>query len=56
MEKKIVLMPYVDRVDLLIERDNGNEILILMGKGKENWIKLARRCEDAIQLLDDLAE
>ena len=41
-------------IDLLIERDAGNEILILMGAeeyGLEAWSNLAVLCEQALDAL-----
>ena len=53
--KKILLKPSGHNVDLLIERDSGNEILILMGRGDialENWKCLRAIVDDAIKVLE----
>jgi len=42
-----------NRIDLSIEKDGGNQIIILMGKGKVNWEGLKRLCETALKLLTD---
>ena len=48
MSKK---MSVTDKLNLLIERDSGNEVLILMqGKHvKENWKMLKAMCDRALQ-------
>ncbi len=44
------------KVDLLIERDAGNPIMILMGRDDyaiRNWKKLQRLCSKAIKILKE---
>jgi hypothetical protein len=48
------LASYNDRIDLSIERDSGNEVLILMGKPEYalvNWQNLQSLCNQAIKEL-----
>jgi hypothetical protein len=58
--KKIQLSNNRKTYDLLIERDTGNEILILMSQDRkrclDNWKKLKRICETAIIELEGLKE
>jgi hypothetical protein len=53
--KKILIHLENHRVDLLIERDAGNDALILMGGKdeirKENWTELKRIADEALAIL-----
>ena len=54
-QKKMLLKPNANGVDLLIERDSGNKILILMGRSDialENWKRLRLLAADAIKVLE----
>ena len=54
MSKVIELSMHDDKIDLLIERDSGNKMLILMGKPEyslPSWRKLRRLCDKAIKQL-----
>lgn len=51
----MLLKPNANGVDLLIERDSGNKILILMGRSDialENWKRLRLLAADAIKVLE----
>jgi hypothetical protein len=54
--KKISLIPnHVGGIDLLTERDSGNEILILTGNKKNSidfWQRLYDQCSDALACLN----
>ena len=55
-EHKMALVTKYGHVDLLIERDSGNEILILMGSNYyalPAWRKLRNICDKAIGLITD---
>lgn len=53
MPKEIdILKVNREKVDLIIERDAGNPIRILMGKGVENWEALREKCNEAINELE----
>ena len=52
--KPMQLKIYDNKVDLLIERDSGNPMLILMGKPEyalPSWKKLRQLCDMAIKQL-----
>ena len=57
MKQKKILLKFGKHggVDLLIERDSGNEILILMGRRNvalESWKRLRLLADDAIKALE----
>lgn len=56
-DKQMELVVSGTRCDLSIERDSGNQILILMGGGskkriRENWEKLRHVCNQALAQIE----